>query len=157
MSVALGVTSGLQVRYLELRRRPEAIVLNLNAGALVPMLQTAIGRAYLAGLTLEKRRSLLLQLERNDPDIYADQKAEVMAEITAYDTQGVACSVGSWWPELSAVATVIRIVDDGDPLLLSISGLTSVLSTDRLKGDYAAALLNAAQVIENRMRRAFHR
>jgi len=156
-SVALGVPSGLHIRYLELRRRPEAIVLNLDAGALVPMLQTAIGRAYLASLNLDERRDLFAQLERDDPDLFAAQEADVAAEIAAYDKQGFACSFGGWWPELSAVATVIRVVDDGDPLLLSISGLASALTADRLKGEYASALLNSAQVIESRMRRAYHR
>ncbi|POF33901.1 IclR family transcriptional regulator [Roseibium marinum] len=156
-SVALGVPSGLNIRYLELRRRPEAIVLNLDAGALVPMLQTAIGRAYLASLTSIQRQDLLARLAENDPDLFAAQEGSVKAEIAACDKQGFACSFGGWWPELSAVATVIRFVDDGDPLLLSISGLSSVLTAERLKGEYAAALLNSAQVIESRMRRAFHR
>ncbi|WP_417679392.1 IclR family transcriptional regulator [Roseibium sp.] len=156
-SVALGVPSGLNIRYLELRRRPEAIVLNLDAGALVPILQTAIGRAYLASLASVRRQELLVRLRQDDPDLYAAQEEDVKAEIAAYDKQGFVCSFGSWWPELNAVATVIRIVDDGDPLLLSISGLSSALTVERLKGEYAAALLNSAQVIQSRMRRAFHR
>ena len=98
-----------------------------------------------------------MRLRQNDPDLYAAQEEDVKAEIAAYDKQGFVCSFGSWWPELNAVATVIRIVDDGDPLLLSISGLSSALTVERLKGEYAAALLNSAQVIQSRMRRAFHR
>ncbi|MBN9671715.1 IclR family transcriptional regulator [Roseibium aggregatum] len=156
-SVALGVPSGLHIRYLELRRRPEAIVLNLDAGALIPMLQTAIGRAYLASLSSEEREDLLVQIKQEDPGLFAAQEADVYADMADFERRGFATSFGGWWPELSAIAAPIRIVDDGDPLLLSVSGLTSALTAERLKGEYAAALLNATQVIQNRMRRAFHR
>lgn len=157
LSVALGVPSGPSVRYLELARRPEAIVLNLDTGALVPMLQTAIGRAYLACLPAPERQEILARIETADPEMFAAQKGGVEAEIAAYGKRGYACSFGGWWPELSAVATTIRVVDDGDPLLLSVSGLSSILTPERVEEEYAAALLNSAQVIQSRMQRAFQR
>ena len=153
LSVALGIPNGQSIRYLEMARQPEAIVLNLDVGALVPALQTAIGRAYLADLPGPKRREVLAQIEASDPALFAEQEAELQSEISGYAERGFVRSFGGWWPELSAVATVIRVVDDGDPLLLSVSGLSSVLTPERVESEYAAALLNAAHVIQGRMRR----
>lgn len=154
-SVALGVPSGLFIRYLELARQPQAIVLNHEVGAMIPMLPAAIGRAYLASLPQAQRQELLARLQAEDPESYAAQNARVTEEIDAFNSRGYACSFGEWWPELTAVATIIRVVDDGDPLLLSISGLSSILTPERVTEDCAPALLNAAQVIQSRMRRAY--
>lgn len=156
-SVALGIPSGLSVRYLELARQPQAIVLNLDAGALVPMLPTAIGRAYLASLPSSEGRGLLARLKAADPESYAAQEAGVRRAMAAFGQRGYVCSFGEWWPELSAVATVIRVAGDGDPLLLSVSGLSSVLTPERVDEECAVALLNTAQVIQSRMQRAFQR
>lgn len=155
VSVALGVPNDEGIRYVELARRPEAIVLNLDVGAVIPILQTAIGRAYLASLPPAECGEVLAGIEHRDPSTYAAQISDVEAEIAGYTTRRYACSFGSWWPELSAVAAAIRVMDDGDPLLLSVSGLSSVFTRERVTEEYAAALLNAAQVIQSQMRRAF--
>lgn len=154
-SVALGVPSGLEIRYIELARRPEAIVLNLEVGALVPMLQTAIGRAYLAGLSQERRAEILSDLARADPALFAAQEEAVNAAVAGFEARGYAASMGGWWPELHAVATTISVVDGADPLLLSVSGLSSVMTAERIREEYAPALVNSAQIIQSRMRRLY--
>ncbi|QQM29998.1 helix-turn-helix domain-containing protein [Martelella lutilitoris] len=154
-SVALGVASDGGIRYLDLARRPEAIVLNLDVGALVPVLQTAIGRAYLSALSEVRRAAMLRQLKAADPALYDAQAPLLAAEMERYQSEGYVTSFGCWWPELNAAATTIRFAEDGDPLLLSISGLSSALTPEKVRGEYAAALMNAARVIEGRMRRRY--
>jgi DNA-binding IclR family transcriptional regulator len=45
-SVALGVASDRGIRYLDIAKRPEAVVLNLEPGAIIPIPPSAIGRAW---------------------------------------------------------------------------------------------------------------
>ncbi|MBB4123780.1 IclR family transcriptional regulator [Martelella radicis] len=155
VSVALGVASDSGIRYLELARRPEAVVLNLDVGALVPTLQTAIGRAYLSALSEARRAAVLRQLNAEDPALYDAQAPLLAAEMERYQSDGYVTSFGCWWPELNAAATTIRFAEDGDPLLLSISGLSSALTPEKVRSDYAAALMHSARVIEGRMRRRY--
>ena len=155
VSVSLGVPSGLAIRYIEMARRPEAIVLNLDIGALIPVPQTAIGRAYLADLPVARRAEVMARLRQQDPETWTVQEARVEAEIRAFERQGYAASFGDWRPELNAIAAVIRPVGDGDPLLLSIGGLSSVLTPERAAQDYAPALLNTARAIQNRLQRHY--
>lgn len=155
VSVTLGVPTDQGIRYIEMARRREAMVLNLNVGAVIPILQTAIGRAYLASIQPAQRGEVLTKLKGEDPETYAAQIADIDAEIEDYTTQRYACSFGCWWPELSAISTHIRVTEDGDPLLLSISGLSSVVTRQTVADEYASALLNAARVIQSQIMRLF--
>ena len=76
-------------------------------------------------------------------------------EVERFATNGYTTSFGAWWPEINAVATTIRVVEDGDPLLLSLSGLSSTITPDRVAEKYAAALLSTAQMIQTRLRRLY--
>lgn len=154
-SVVLGTASNGGIRYLDLARRPEAIVLNLDVGALVPVLQTAIGRAYLSALSEPRRAAFLRRARSADPALCDEQAPLLAIEMGRFAAEGYVTSFGCWWPELNAVATTIRFAEDGDPLLLSISGLSSALTPEKVHSEYAAALVNSARVIEGRMRRRF--
>ncbi|WP_180901649.1 IclR family transcriptional regulator [Martelella soudanensis] len=155
VSVALGVPSGKGIRYLDMVRRPEAIVLNLEVGALVPVMQTAIGRAWLSSLSEARRAEALKAIAAADPALCAAQAPQLEREVERYREKGFAVSCGGWWPELNAVATTIRAVDDGDPLLLSISGLSSVVTPERLEAEYAVALMSSARMLQSQMRRLY--
>lgn len=155
VSVSLGVPSGLAIRYIEMARRPEAVVLNLDVGAFIPLPQTAIGRAYLADLAPARRAEVIARLKQLDPALWAAQEARVEAEIRSYAERGYAASFGDWRPELHAIATVIRPVLDGDPLLLSVAGLSSILTVEKAARDYAPALLATARAIQNRLKRHY--
>ena len=154
-SVALGIPVEKGVRYLELVRRPEAIVLNLEVGALLPFLPTAIGRAYLAEMTEARRQETLVRLQAEQEKQKPGMLETMEAEVERFATNGYTTSFGAWWPEINAIATTIRVVEDGDPLLLSLSGLSSTITPNRVAEKYAAALLSTAQMIQTRLRRLY--
>lgn len=152
ISVALGIPDNLLIKYIDMARRPEAIVLNLNIGAQIPIPQSAIGRAYLSTLAPDCRTALIARLQTHDPDIW-DRNADAVANAARdMDERGYVGSFGDWWPELHAIATVIRITDEGEPLLISVSGLSSVLTPERAESYFAPAMLNTARSIENRLK-----
>ncbi|WP_198666184.1 IclR family transcriptional regulator [Tropicimonas sp. IMCC34043] len=156
VSVALGVPSDLSVRYIELVRRPEAIVLNLDVGARLPLCQTAIGRAYLASLAPRPREALIARLQKADPALWDVQAPNVAAAVACFEARGYVTGFGQWRPELNAIATVIRSVEGADPLLLSVSGLSSVLTVERAEQEFAPLLLSTARSVEARMARLYH-
>lgn len=155
VSVSLGIPSNDHVRYIEMARRPEAIVLNLDVGALLPIAPTAIGRAYLASLPERRRDTVIARLKASDPTLWDAQGDHVARAIADFAARGYTASFGDWRPELNAIATAIRLSGDGDPLLLSVSGLSSVLTIDRAESEFAPALLSTARSIETQMRRLY--
>lgn len=155
VSVSLGVLSNLEIRYIDMARRPEAIVINLDVGALVPLPQTAIGRAYLASLTEHRRASVIARIKEANPDIWTLHEDHVSRAIQDFKTVGYTRSFGDWRPELHAIATVIQLDSESDPLLLSVAGLSSILTPKQAETYYAPALLSTARSIGNRMSRFF--
>ncbi|APE42491.1 hypothetical protein BOO69_02975 [Sulfitobacter alexandrii] len=156
ISVALGTPDDGTIKYVDLARRPEAIVLNLNVGAQVPIAQTAIGRAYLGWLQPEVRGALIERLSAQDPSLWAQHARAIDHAAEDLRTLGYVSAFGDWFPELNAIATVIRIADGAEPLLISVSGLSSILTPARAASYFAPALLNTARNIEARMRSLPH-
>lgn len=152
ISVALGIPGNYMIKYIDLVRRPEAIVLNLDVGAEIPIPQTAIGRAYLAALAPAERTAAADRLRNHDPDTWQAHAARVDAAATDLEQMGYTASYGEWRPELNAIATAFRISPEGQPVLLSVAGLSSILTRDMAESFYAPALLNTARSIETRLR-----
>lgn len=155
IAVSLGISGGTYIRYLEMVRRPEAIVLNLEPGACIPVPQTAIGRAWLAALGATSRERAIAALKADDPELWRSGEEPVMREIARFADRGYTESLGEWWPEINAVATAVRLPGDGESLLLNIGGLSSVLPLVRLEAEFAPALLDAAHIMQARLARLF--
>lgn len=152
-SVALGVASDRGIRYLDIAKRPEAVVLNLDPGAIIPIPPSAIGRAWLAALDVDRRLAAIAQLSAADPDLWSQHAEAVQREAERFAAQGYTLSIGEWWPELNAAAAVIALPGGGAPLVLNIGGLSSVLSRKALVDDFAPALIATARMIEAGLRR----
>ncbi len=155
VSVALGVPSGAQVRYIALERRPEAIVLNLDVGALLPVPQTAIGRAWLAALPEAERAAATERIAADDPALWRAQSARVAEEGARMRAQGFAASFGDWRPELNAIACPIRFADTGGAMMMSVAGLSSVFTPELAENEVSPALIGAVRGIESRLRRYY--
>lgn len=155
VSAALGIPKDLTIRYIDLVRRPEAIVLSLEVGALLPMLQTAIGRAYLAGIPEGVRTTTIARLKDADPEGWAQNEDDLRQAIQDLETRGYTRSFGGWRPELNAIATTISIGEEGGLLLLSLSGLSSIMTAEKAETYFAPALLGSARAIESRMRQRY--
>lgn len=154
-SVALGVASDRGIRYIDIAKRPEAVVLNLEPGAIIPIPPSAIGRAWLGALEAERRTEVMARLKATDPGLWTRHAEAVARETERFAVQGYTLSIGEWWPELNAAATAITLPDGGGPLVLNIGGLSSILSRDALVDEFAPALIATARMIEAGLRRGF--
>jgi len=153
VSVALGAPSDLSIRYIALERRPEAIVLNLDVGARLPVPPTAIGRAWLASLSADVRAAEMAKLSVAMPDLWRDHHAHIDREIDRVREEGVATSFGDWRPELNAIACPIRFAGAVGHMMMSVAGLSSVFTRDVALRRFAPAMLGAARGIESRLAR----
>lgn len=153
-SVALGVASDKGIRYLDIAKRPEAVVLNLEPGAVIPILPSAIGRAWLAALDESRRTDTLARFAAEDAGLWARHAEAVAREADRFKAHGYTLSIGEWWPELNAAAAAIALPGGGAPLVMNIGGLGSVLGRDVLMEEFAPALVSTARMVEAGLRRA---
>jgi DNA-binding IclR family transcriptional regulator len=150
-AVAISIRDGLDMMFVELARRPSAILLNLTVGARIPMLLTAPGRAYLAAIDEDEREEILVGLARHQGEAWPQAKRAAEAAIAQAQQQGFAEAMGSWRPEHNAIGTVLRDPATGEIYTLSLGGLASVLPRDRLVSEFAPRLLAAAETISSRL------
>ncbi|KQP44692.1 hypothetical protein ASF44_27525 [Pseudorhodoferax sp. Leaf274] len=102
-AVSLGLRHQLGMVYVETAWRTDGRLLPPDTGAVMPMLATAIGRAWLASASAAERRTVLNQIRVHDPA--AAQRFEGAAEqALAQLRRDGHCSSRDFRPEIEAVA-----------------------------------------------------
>jgi len=150
-AVALSIRDELDMMFVELARRPSAILLNLTVGARVPLMYSAPGRAYLAGVDEVERSHLFERLAAREGADWPNKRAVLEEVIRQGWSQGFVEAMGSWKPEHNAIGTVLRDPTTNEIYTLSLGGLASNLSRERLVKEFAPRLLAAAQAISSRL------
>lgn len=102
-AVSLGLRHQLGMVYVETAWRTDGRLLPPDTGAVMPMLATAMGRAWLASASATERRSVLNQMRVREPA--AAPRLEALAEqaLAQFRRHGH-CSSRDFRPEIEAVA-----------------------------------------------------
>lgn len=143
-SVYLAVRDGLEMVLIEINRpRMSMISSTLDVGSRVPLPNSALGRAYLAGVEPRERAQLIetLHLSRGSewPRL-APGMDQAMAEAAR---DGYAGSFGEWHREISSLAVPIR-GPNGEVMALNCGGAAYAFTPEKLKQEVAAGLLATA-------------
>lgn len=148
-SCALGDCHGLEMIYVENCRGKDApFTLGLDVGARIPISNTAMGRAYLAGLDLETRSNLLKALARQQGVRWKALQTGLDRAFADYARHGFVLSVAEWTPEINAVAVPVRFPGLDSILSLNCGGVASLLPPERLRKEVGPLLLEAKRQIE---------
>jgi DNA-binding IclR family transcriptional regulator len=150
-AVAISIRDDLDMMFVELARRPSAILLNLTVGARIPLLLTAPGRAYMAGVDDAERQMLYERLAKRHGKDWPSEHKKIEEAIAVARGQGFAEAMGSWKREHNAIGTVLRDPITNEIYTFSLGGLASNFSRDRLVKEFAPRLLAAAEAIGARL------
>ena len=152
VAVALGIRSRDLIRYIDLVRRPEAVVLSLDVGSTLPILESAMGRAYLATRPDTERHELVERLAKGTAAKRKQTAKTIAKAAESYRKLGYVTSLGEWRPEIHAIATAIESDEGGEPLIMNMGGLASIMTSERIAREFGPALVGAAQRIRSQMR-----
>lgn len=104
VNVGLAVADQLEMVYLDsVRFSRLGIFRRLSPGSRIPIAQTSLGCAYLAGLPVEQRKKLLDRLKREHGTSWSRLKPQVDKSLRSIDEVGY-CSA-QWAAGMAAVAT----------------------------------------------------
>ncbi len=141
-SVSLGLYDNLHMVYIETSRGHEAIGFRPDIGARLPLLGSAMGRAWLANASSPLRKSVLQQIHNEDDwQLQTHEQAWRRAKYD-WDTKGYCLSFGDWQADVHAVAVALPAPVFGDHLVFNCGVPVSRLR-DRSIEDVAAAPLLA--------------
>lgn len=146
-NVGIGTRDRLTMLYLLVNKAPSGIGLRFETGSKVPILQTAMGRAYIAGLDAEGLATLEARLLQR----YAGEGAFVHKAIasahTEYADRGFCSSVGGWHADVNGVAAPIPWPSVATPLILNCGAPAPLMPEARMIGEIGPRLVEAAAAI----------
>ena len=123
VTVSLGLRDGLHLVFVQRIRSNSPVVLQQDIGTRVPIANTALGRAYIAGLSTHARATLIEELHRATPvSEWITLREQIESEVKHYQAHGY-CLGGDWDFSLNGAAA--PLVLPGRPLLALGCGAAS--------------------------------
>jgi DNA-binding IclR family transcriptional regulator len=146
-NVGLGTRDQLNMVYLVACQGPALIGLRLDVGARVPIISSAMGRAFIAACSEDERKKLVKKLKASTPG--SDKKVDWVVEHASRElaTHGFCVSIGEWHPDIHGAAVPISSGELGGLYVLNCGGPAYLLPHEKLMNEVGPALLKAVEEI----------
>lgn len=149
--VALGVRVQLGMIYVETCRSQSALTLSLDVGSRVPLATTAIGRAYLAAVSEEERRSLLAELRAAEGSRWPKLRTAIDDAMLDYRRVGCTSSFGDWQADVNGIAVGLRTRPGIPPMAVNCGGAAFNLPPEFLLEQVRPRLIALVRKLEESM------
>jgi DNA-binding IclR family transcriptional regulator len=132
-AVSLGARHGDGMIYLQRCQGSQIILKDMSAGSRVPILCSATGWAYVAGLEEAERKVLFNELRCSDAKMFKEFIPKITHALTQYAQTGYVINMGSLHPQINAVAVPVASEDRSILLSLSSGGINQLFNAKKLK------------------------
>jgi len=152
-TVALGVRDKLSMIYVENCRSAAALALTLDVGSRIPVVSSAMGRAWLAAVPQGQRQAFLEQVREVDAPAWPQIAHGVELALEDYRRLGVSCSFGEWQKDVNGIA---RAFDPGNGLpimAINVGGPSFRLSPPFLLQEVRPRLIELVARLESALPR----
>jgi DNA-binding IclR family transcriptional regulator len=151
ITVAVNMRDRLRMVVLEGVSGTSPVALRLDVGSRIPIVSTAAGRAYLAGLVLADARELLDEIRLADPQAWEDNQAGIDRACDEVRARGFCTTQGGWHKEVNGVAVPLYLKSAGGQLSLSCGGPAQDLPARRMERELGPLLLEVKDEIARRV------
>lgn len=131
-NVSLGTADRTSMMYLETCHGTGPLIMRLEVGSRLPIATSAMGRAWLCGISAERRQQVLEELAEIHKSDWAMIKAGIDKSLAEYQKYGFCLSEGDWQPEVSAVALPLVLEGGAEVLAINCGGSRLRLTHDKL-------------------------
>lgn len=146
-AVYLGVRDGLEMVLIEaLRARSSILAPSLDVGSRVPLIDSALGRAYLGAIEQRELDQLLETIRLARGSEWPRMASGLMAALDQGAADGFCVSLGSWHREIHSVAVPL-IGPKGEVMALNCGGPSFQFPEARLRDEIAPRLARMAEQI----------
>jgi DNA-binding IclR family transcriptional regulator len=146
--VALGTRDRLDLIYLELARSKHGAMLRLMQGSRLPIANTAMGRALIAGMPDEERNWLLGYIKRQEGKNWPKVKASIERAMKDFETRGFTLSLGDWERDINAVGVPLAASDGSGVFAFNCGAPGFQFTRERLESDIGPRLVNMVRNVE---------
>jgi len=130
-AVAMAVRDGFNMIVIERARHPAMTRVPLDIGIGRELATTAVGRAYLAGLSVPERAGLRTDLKAHYGRRWPAIGAQIEGALNHFTHHGFTVSAGDWAPDYNAVGVPLRM-RDGTCLAFNCGGSNNLIAADVL-------------------------
>lgn len=146
--VSLGIRDRLSMIYVENCRSESALTLSLDVGSRIPVAQTAMGRAYLAGCSDAERSDLMERIRAHDEQAWPATRAGIELALAHYREHGCCASFGGWQKDVNAIAAAFRPEGGRAVMVVSCGGPGFKLSPQFLMNEVRPQLVSLVRKLQ---------
>lgn len=151
VAVAMGVRDGLEMVYIANCRPDAPVTLRLNVGSRLPIWQTAMGLAYLAGMDETMRERVIRQLLETD----LGSKDKILHAVTrgleSYAKHSFVGSFGDWYSYINSVGVPFRPTDGSQLVAITCGGIADLAPVEACVSTYVPKLKSLLVELQNRL------
>lgn len=152
-TVSLGVRDRLSMIYVENCRSSAPLTLSMEVGSRIPLVSSAIGRAWLALAGEREWREIAEQMQDLDSTAWPPLRRGIEQARQDHATLGVACSFGDWQRDVHGIARAFQPGGGLPPMAINCGGAASSLPREYLLDEVRPRLIAVVAQIEAAMAR----
>jgi DNA-binding IclR family transcriptional regulator len=146
-SVGLGARDRLNMLYVENCEGVNIVALRVAAGSRIPLGNSAMGRAYIAGLPDKERAPLIDQIIRKAPDEKQSIVRAVEKAIRDIEKRGFCLAVGDWRKDINGVGAPLALPNGAGLYALNCGGPGYLLKGRDLEEKYGPMLVDVVRKV----------
>ncbi|WP_249976755.1 IclR family transcriptional regulator [Vreelandella olivaria] len=150
-NVSLGGADRNDMVYLETCHGHGPLIIRLDVGSRLPIATSAIGRAWLCGLSDERRQQVLQELAAFYGNEWPHYEAGIQQSMKDYAKYGFCLSEQDWQRDISAVAMPLILEDGAEVMAINCGGSSLRLDHHRLVSNLGPRLKEVAAKIKQEL------
>lgn len=149
VSVALAIHDELDMLYLAYCSGKNIATLRLGVGSMLPMATTAIGRAYLWGLSDPEREAVFVLMAERFGDEFGAIKKKILVSFAELESTGTCLVKAGYQRDTYGISLPIKVGVDQTVMSLSCGAALIGADFNRARTIIGAALKSAAPQLEH--------
>lgn len=148
-NVSCGIRQGMDMIYLEHTMADVPGAMHHAVGTRIPLIQSAMGRAYFVSLSELDRARLVAEWDAAPPPHWLEQRATLMAQVAFFRQHGYVVSLGDWYADLNGCAAPVFSHRHGRWFYFNCGGHSDIVKPELIEREIAPRLLAMCRTIEN--------
>jgi len=147
-NIGLGTRDRHMMIYTDTCEGKGLVGVRLYVGSRIPILTSAMGRAYLAGLPPAEREAILQELRPNYGAEWSTISDGVQQAVRDVAERGFCISAGDWQKDIHGIGAPIRSTIDGRLFAINLGGPAYLLPVSMMENTLGPRIANMAKEVE---------
>ena len=148
--VSIGLRERLNMVYIETARSPEVLTKSrADVGQTFPIVVSAMGRAYLAGLSKADRTAVINEIKVKDPALWKKYAHRVEQSLADFAKWGFCLGYRDHNELLEVVAVPMRRLHDGRLMVFNCAVPVRPLASIQIENDLGPRLMKMVRFVED--------